>query len=146
MAPLMAERFPDYRFVPVDLERGLPDTGLRYDCVVCADVVEHLLEPGALIASLRECVAASGRLYISTPERDALRGAGCTSSPHEEHVREWSKDEFGRFLARSGLEIVEHVALPPRRVSGLERALAPALSLVWAARYRGCQLAVCERG
>jgi 2-polyprenyl-3-methyl-5-hydroxy-6-metoxy-1,4-benzoquinol methylase len=62
-----------------------------YDCVVCADVLEHLPEPLAALRRLREHVAPTGLLVCSIPNirhytaimRIVRRG--------------WSYDDFGLF-------------------------------------------------
>jgi 2-polyprenyl-3-methyl-5-hydroxy-6-metoxy-1,4-benzoquinol methylase len=51
-----------------DLEEGLPGL-LRppFDFILCADVLEHLLEPDRLLASLPGALAEGGRLVASLP-------------------------------------------------------------------------------
>lgn len=41
--------------------------GRRYDVVVCADVLEHLREPDALLKRLTQMLAPGGRLLLSVP-------------------------------------------------------------------------------
>ena len=91
MEALIMQDFPGRRFVPVNLENPTA-TGERYDLVVCADVLEHLIDPDPCVAFLREMVGVGGFLVVSTPERDILRGKDCVASPKLEHVREWTKD------------------------------------------------------
>lgn len=62
-----------------------------YDCIICADVLEHLLEPLLALRRLREHLAPSGLLVCSIPNIRhytavmRLVGSG------------WSYDDFGLF-------------------------------------------------
>ena len=102
------EFFPQGRFVSADLER--PDkTGLgTFDLLLCVDVVEHLLDPDVLLRFLRSHCHDGSYLLISTIERDVRRGKANMKSTKAEHVREWNRDEFGRYLTSQGFEVVEH--------------------------------------
>ena len=70
------------------------------DLILCADVIEHVQSPDwflqwSLSFSQWKC------LMISTPERDSKRGKyhfGPPPNPH--HFREWSYDEFHKFISR----------------------------------------------
>lgn len=55
-------------FLAADLDEGLPGL-LRspFDFILCADVLEHLKEPGRLLASLPGALAEGGRLVASLP-------------------------------------------------------------------------------
>ena len=60
--------FPaDVELIEADLDRGLPPLDARYDFILCADVLEHLREPAALLGSLRAVLAPGGRLIASLP-------------------------------------------------------------------------------
>ncbi|HVS10033.1 MAG TPA: class I SAM-dependent methyltransferase, partial [Planctomycetota bacterium] len=39
----------------------------RYDCVVCADVLEHLRDPSLQLRSMHRLLAAGGRVLVSAP-------------------------------------------------------------------------------
>ncbi|MBK8182889.1 MAG: methyltransferase domain-containing protein [Candidatus Competibacteraceae bacterium] len=41
--------------------------GCRYDFIVCADILEHLRQPGHLLAQLAELLAPQGRILLSVP-------------------------------------------------------------------------------
>ena len=106
------ELFPEGRFVSADLER--PDqTGLgTFDLLLCVDVVEHLLDPDVLLRFLRSHCHEKSYLLISTIERDVRRGKRNMKSTKAEHVREWNREEFGRYLQSSGFEVIEHQTMP----------------------------------
>ena len=91
------------RLVEVDLERPAYDPGRAFDLVLCADVVEHLVDPDPAMATIRRVAHPGTLILISTPERDRERGRDCTASSKPEHVREWSRPEFRRFLQSRGL-------------------------------------------
>ncbi|HWQ52322.1 MAG TPA: class I SAM-dependent methyltransferase [Bryobacteraceae bacterium] len=55
------------RLVEADLDAGIPACGGPFDYIICADVLEHLREPGARLAELRAQLAAGGRLVASLP-------------------------------------------------------------------------------
>jgi trans-aconitate methyltransferase len=104
--------------------------------VLCADVIEHVLDPDRLLQYLRERLAPDGWILISTPERDLVRGRDCLYSPNPAHIREWNKTEFQSYLCTRGFRIVEHNLDPPVRV-GLNRF---ALQETMAALLRGRSL------
>lgn len=60
-----------YRHVKVaDLDRddlGTLFEGQRYDCIVCADVLEHLKEPQTLLSQCKALLNPGGRLITSVP-------------------------------------------------------------------------------
>jgi len=62
---------PAYRKVQVaDLEQTrLADLfpGIRYDIIICADVLEHLRDPGRIIDQLPELLKPAGRVLLSVP-------------------------------------------------------------------------------
>jgi SAM-dependent methyltransferase len=99
-----------------DFENPSADLDVRADLVVCADVIEHLLDPDRLLEYLKGKVAPGGLILISTPERDRLRGPECTTSPNPFHVREWSYDEFASYLRGAGFEVLEHMIQFPLRL------------------------------
>ncbi|MEM1412198.1 MAG: class I SAM-dependent methyltransferase [Pseudomonadota bacterium] len=95
MAPLMARDFPAHDFQGTDLEAPQAQFAQPFDVVICADVIEHLCDPLPLLEFLKGQLAPGGQLFLSTPERDRVRGQDCRHSPNPEHVREWNQAEFG---------------------------------------------------
>jgi len=62
-----------------------------YDCVICADILEHLLDPALALRRLRGCIAPSGLLVCSIPN---IRHYTAIIRL----VRQgWSYDDFGLF-------------------------------------------------
>ncbi len=66
-----AEAAPWYRHLEcADLESiALNEifAGQRYDCIICADILEHLRRPGAVLAQCPRLLAAGGRVLASVP-------------------------------------------------------------------------------
>lgn len=74
------------------------------DILIVADVIEHMLNPDDLL----DFIAAANPQYavISTPDRDLLDNPDGPPR-NQSHVREWSFDEFERYIG-SRFTIVEH--------------------------------------
>ena len=79
------------------------------DMVICSDVIEHVPDPDALLGFVGGL--AKRLMVFSTPERNFLYRPGSKyrygppSNPS--HVREWSADEFSRYIA-SRFDILHH--------------------------------------
>ncbi len=140
----IAERsVPGARFVGADLAEIELDLGRRFDLVICADVIEHLLDPDPCLEFIRRHVSPDGAAVISTPDRDHLRGPDCLSSPHPEHVREWSGGELRAYLESRGLHVERQDWFPLRRANALDFALGRLLGrLVGRRRWAACQVVV----
>lgn len=54
-------------FVAADLDEGLPSLDGCFDYIICADVLEHLRDPGRLLQQCRERLAPGGALIASLP-------------------------------------------------------------------------------
>ncbi|MCW2278995.1 methyltransferase domain-containing protein [Heliophilum fasciatum] len=103
---LARSQVPGATFIEWDLEQGIPDTindFLSSAVVVCADVIEHLKNPIPLTRALATLSRICPYILISTPDRVRARGILDSGPPaNPSHIREWSFDEFGRFLRNSG--------------------------------------------
>lgn len=74
--------------------------------LVCADVIEHLVKPLALVALIRQMLATASVAVISTPDRIRVHGpdhAGPPPNPY--HVREWTMAEFRNLLESQQLRL-----------------------------------------
>lgn len=79
------------------------------DLVVCADVLEHVLDPDSLLAFIKSL--GCRHAVISTPDRD-LYEPGHPNPPngpphHLPHVREWNFAEFGDYMS-SHFTVLDH--------------------------------------
>jgi SAM-dependent methyltransferase len=54
-------------FIEADLDKGLPPLDGQFDYVICADVLEHLRAPWALLEQCRALMAPEGLLLGSLP-------------------------------------------------------------------------------
>lgn len=107
----LRREYPDRKWAQVSFaDRDVPPA----DLVVCSDVIEHVLDPDEL---MRFLVAVTGKwLVLSTPDRARAYGRfsqyqlGPPSSEH--HIREWTMDEFRRYVSRF-VEVVEHTHTHP---------------------------------
>jgi SAM-dependent methyltransferase len=71
--PFSAENTPSgFEFIQADLHRGIPDLGMRFDYVICADVLEHLLHPDLILRQARGLLRPGGQLLASLPNSGNL--------------------------------------------------------------------------
>lgn len=107
----LRQEYPDRQWRTASFDdRSIPPA----DIVICSDVIEHVIDPDALMAFL---VALTGRwLVLSTPDRSRAYARfsryqlGPPSSDH--HVREWSMSEFRRYVSRF-FDVHEHLHTHP---------------------------------
>ena len=110
----------DYRAV------GVEAVGERFDLVTAMEVVEHVADPRAFVASLAARLAPGGLLILSTPNRTAWSklltitlAEGFGKIPKgTHHFDEFiTPDEMTAMLAEAGLmvEDVEGIAVSPMR-------------------------------
>src|SRR5690348_2005537 len=55
------------RMIVADLDAGVPPLEGEFDAIVCADVLEHLRDPRATLATLRRALASTGEIVVSVP-------------------------------------------------------------------------------
>lgn len=103
-------------FIEADLNQGLPDeVGADFDVVVAADVLEHLVDPGAMLRQIRDRLGPRGVIMASVPnvahwyprlrvaagrfqyERRGIFDAG--------HLRFFTRRSFERLAKESGLRV-----------------------------------------
>lgn len=144
-ASMVRELCPGADFLGMDLERIDRELPERFDLVICADVLEHLVNPDPCVAFIRRHLSASGLAMLSTPERDFLRGPDCDYCPKREHVREWNSGEFSAYLHSRGFTISEQRWFPQRQLTRFEYVLSRAIGpRRWPRRWASCQMAVCR--
>jgi O-antigen biosynthesis protein len=88
-----------------------------FDCVVCADVLEHLRRPDLVLKKIRRWLAPHGSLVTSIPNvrnqsviRSLLAGNWTYESSgllDSDHVRFFTRREIEKLLFRCGFEIEE---------------------------------------
>jgi GT2 family glycosyltransferase len=113
----VAEAAPWYRRLEcADLEQiRLTEcfAGCRYDSIVCADILEHLRQPGALLAQLTYLLAPGGQVLLSVPNAAyagliaELLAGDFRYRPEglldETHLRFFTRTSMQRLLAEHGL-------------------------------------------
>jgi SAM-dependent methyltransferase len=116
-----------------DIERALPfPDQIRFDRIVCADVLEHVPYPQRLLEQLRRVISEDGLLIAAFPNighwsilddllqgrfDEAPSGILCVS-----HLRFGTRYSWENWLSRSGWEVLrweaEKVPLPDHRRHG----------------------------
>ncbi|MFY0543718.1 methyltransferase domain-containing protein [Brevibacillus sp. H7] len=77
----------------------IPDEIVKDSIIICADVIEHLINPGYLLCNLRKLLDSAPICLLSTPDRVRVRGNNHKGPPpNSAHVREWNSDEFIKLL------------------------------------------------
>jgi SAM-dependent methyltransferase len=89
-------RAPNLRFERALVEQF--DDGAPYDAIVFLQTIEHVTEPGALLARFRSLIAPGGVLYVTTPNRLTLAPPGAERSGNPWHVREYTPEEFAALV------------------------------------------------
>ena len=106
---LARRRFPHFPWREHDLdspgELPLSPDELSGAVLVCAGVIEHLLEPEHLLGNLRAILDSVQCVVLATPERDLLHGPDAAGPPADlTRVREWNVQELAALLEAWGFE------------------------------------------
>ncbi|MFH1996315.1 MAG: class I SAM-dependent methyltransferase [Candidatus Omnitrophota bacterium] len=83
------------------------------DLIICSSVFEHLKDPASALEFIKTFAHPGTFIVISTPERNALCGKNAVTPSNEFHIREWSFDEFHRFIIKAGFKIEEQKMMLP---------------------------------
>jgi len=88
--------------------------GAKHDCIICADVLEHLRDPEAVLRRLRECLAEDGTLVVSVPNArhwsvlEGLVNGDFTYTAaglrDRDHLRLFTRRELQKLLWRAGFD------------------------------------------
>jgi len=113
------------QWLEVDLERpaqpSIAESVLAQAVIVCADVLEHLVDPTHVLALLRRWLDIAPIALLSTPERDLVRGPDHIGPPpNPSHVREWNLAEAERLLVSAAVN-VEFIGLTASNDIGFEK-------------------------
>ena len=85
----------------VSFERDMIETWSGdVDCVVLLQTIEHVQDPDAVLARLRDLVGPSGVVYVSTPNVLTLAPAGAERSGNPWHVREYRPGQYRALCER----------------------------------------------
>ena len=70
------------------------------DCVVFLQTIEHIPDPDAMLAHVRELIEPDGVAYVSTPNVLTLAPKGAERSGNPWHVREYKPGEYRALCER----------------------------------------------
>ncbi len=101
-----------------DLNVALPPLGSLYDCIVCADILEHLIDPWTTLQELSKVLTPAGVLVASIPNlryykvlRDLLWRGRFTYREYgvmdATHLRFFTIYEMKKLFQGAGFELVE---------------------------------------
>lgn len=78
----------------------------KFDCVIMAEVLEHVPEPHSFIEAAKSALAAEGRIVITTPDREYFPSSAIweTDLPPV-HLWWFSRESVTSLAARTGLRI-----------------------------------------
>jgi 2-polyprenyl-3-methyl-5-hydroxy-6-metoxy-1,4-benzoquinol methylase len=108
----------------------LPRLARRYGLVLLSAVLEHLLDPTAVLADTRAALRDDGLLFIAVPDVEGF--AQCATAPYQEfsveHINFFSLDSLTSMLGAAGFACIDAAHVQLAWTSG---ATAPALHAVF---------------
>lgn len=122
--PLVPEAEGKLEFLQVDLDAGLPLLRGAFDWILCADVLEHLRDPGGMLYQLHSLLTPNGRLVASLPNSGhwyfRLHVLGGSFPQHDKglfdrtHLHFYMWDGWHELFRRAGFGLdVASVTTPP---------------------------------
>ena len=105
-------RLPRTPFLAMADARRLPFSDGAFDCVVMADVIEHIDTPDAVMGEAHRVLRKGGQIVMTTPRRQGDAAA------HEYHCHEYTGAELAELLRRR-FEAVQIRVFQPVGVSRL---------------------------
>jgi 2-polyprenyl-3-methyl-5-hydroxy-6-metoxy-1,4-benzoquinol methylase len=100
----LVKQYPAYHWVNGET---LDYSELTGDLVICADVIEHVIDPIDLLQKIKS-IKNVKFIILSTPDRLLVRGSYDFGPPGNwSHMREWTGKEFANFI-RPHLNILTH--------------------------------------
>jgi len=133
------------RMIVADLDAGVPPLDGAFDAIVCADVLEHLRDPAAVLTALGRALAAGGEVVISIPNvahlwmRLSLLAGRFEYAERgildRTHLRFFTRRTLAALVAEAGLRVARMTSTPvplyqvvPPRWHGRALAAVHALS------------------
>ncbi len=110
-------------------EMTLPFEDGHFDCIICADVLEHLVEPEAVLRKLDRVLAPHGVIVISIPnarnfEVLHMLGQGCWTYYEQgimdaTHLRFYTRIDFIKMIESAGMKAANVTSINSRPASAL---------------------------
>ncbi|WP_339742009.1 class I SAM-dependent methyltransferase [uncultured Rubinisphaera sp.] len=143
---IATKNVPESEFYSVNLESPDFTSEIKFDLIMCADVIEHLHNPDPCLELIYEHLSDQGVVFLSTPERDVRYYPGCNSSQHPAHIREWNQPEFSTYIESRRFDILRSELVPPRKLSLLDKYLRFLFDRFYkTSRWHGCQMVVAKK-
>jgi len=99
----LVNKYPKHQWLNGD---SIDYSTLEADMVITSDVIEHVIDPTKFLDEIRK-IRGVKLIVISTPDRSLLKNS--FGPPfNKTHMREWTGEEFQRYLISQNLKIVSH--------------------------------------
>jgi len=85
---------------------------LKYDLVVCSNVLEHVPYPREVLLKIKASLTKTSLLYVEVPFEELVRTSKSLSAAHalkrhwHEHINFFNEGSLAELLGKSGLEIL----------------------------------------
>lgn len=83
----------------------LPIRAEAFDCVICAELIEHIPDPDALIEECRRVLKPMGILVVTTPI-DEVKWSVNAILPNPLHLRGYTEEQVKELLSRHGFKTI----------------------------------------
>jgi 2-polyprenyl-3-methyl-5-hydroxy-6-metoxy-1,4-benzoquinol methylase len=93
------------------------------DAIVFLQTIEHVQDPGAVLARFRQLVGPSGVAFVSTPNVLTLAPPGAERSGNPWHVREYRSEEFAELCGAHFASVELYGLFHARKLRAHELAL-----------------------
>lgn len=136
------EKYPYMHWIEDDFSKPATKDYGKFDLIISSDVIEHLVNPDLLLDRIRASMKPETIVFLSTPERDLVRGFESMGPPANPlHVREWNKEELAGYIASKGFSIIDHKIVAAKKLSFSEKLQ----SLMGNLNNDTCQLVIFKR-
>lgn len=108
---------------------SLPELG-KFDLIVALEVLEHLVEPGKALRSIRERLKPGGTLLVTVPYKEIIRYSLCVhcnrKTPVNAHLHSFDRESLSALLVKYGFRVQAekrfyHRALELLKINSLTR-------------------------
>jgi len=86
----------------------LPFTGESIDCIIASEIIEHVINPAALVKELFRVVKKDGELIITTPYKEKIIYYLCIhcnqKTPTNAHLHSFDETKLEGLFSENGLE------------------------------------------